>query len=149
MPCIIINSKLQIVELHVNWASHLLFFYYIFQYDLPFVEVHRTTQFTFQALPSPARNSSDVSVWNCDGEVLVETTLHIRYIVFTFLYFYGFVKRSIHSVFLSIALTYKKNCITVFCYNGSFQNLKFHCLEQYIKYGWKLMYKSCMIKLFN
>lgn len=47
-------------------------------YDLPFVEVHRTTQFTFQALPSPARTSSDVSVWNCDGEILVETTLHIR-----------------------------------------------------------------------
>nr|UVW99766.1 ceramide kinase [Sogatella furcifera] len=47
-------------------------------YDLPFVEVHRTTHFTFQALPIPARRSSDFSVWNCDGEVVADTCLFIR-----------------------------------------------------------------------
>ncbi|XP_075219151.1 ceramide kinase isoform X2 [Lycorma delicatula] len=47
-------------------------------YDLPFVEVHRTRQFTFQALPIPAERSSDFSVWNCDGEMLSDTCIHIR-----------------------------------------------------------------------
>uniref|UniRef100_A0A1B6D226 DAGKc domain-containing protein n=1 Tax=Clastoptera arizonana TaxID=38151 RepID=A0A1B6D226_9HEMI len=47
-------------------------------YDLPFVEVHRTKRFSFRALPLCARTASDVSVWNCDGEILFDTFLQIR-----------------------------------------------------------------------
>ncbi|XP_046682846.1 ceramide kinase [Homalodisca vitripennis] len=44
-------------------------------YDLPFVDVHRTTQFSVKAV---SREATDVSVWNCDGEVLVDTSIFIR-----------------------------------------------------------------------
>jgi len=54
--------------------------------DLPFVEVHRAREFTFQALPPavshpefhPPRVVPGVSVWNCDGEVQLETNIRIR-----------------------------------------------------------------------
>jgi hypothetical protein len=65
---------------------HCLCFYSV-QLDLPFVEVHRAREFTFQAL-SPAVSHPDllprravprVSVWNCDGEVQWETDIRIRW----------------------------------------------------------------------
>lgn len=58
------------------------------QYDLPFVEVYRARQFTFRALPTMhlqsasevdvARRGSQLSVWNCDGEVIDSTNVKIR-----------------------------------------------------------------------
>ncbi|XP_054281444.1 ceramide kinase [Macrosteles quadrilineatus] len=46
-------------------------------YDLPFVEVHRTTQFSVQAVPSPS-SQTQTSVWNCDGEMLADTSVSIK-----------------------------------------------------------------------
>jgi len=59
--------------------------------DLPFVEVHRTKMFHIKALESSNEGSfsdstpsiavtpnDNISVWNCDGEVLQETELIIR-----------------------------------------------------------------------
>lgn len=59
----------------------LTFSFVLFQYDLPFVEVHRTTQFSVQAVPSTPNRASDVSVWNCDGELLSDISISIRYII--------------------------------------------------------------------
>lgn len=64
---------------------HCLCFYSV-QLDLPFVEVHRAREFTFQAFPPavshpefpPPRVVPGVSVWNCDGEVQLETNIRIR-----------------------------------------------------------------------
>ncbi|XP_011299241.1 ceramide kinase [Fopius arisanus] len=55
-------------------------------YDLPFVEVYRAREFTFQAFPqltssgtiSTSHTASTVSVWNCDGEVLEHVDVKIR-----------------------------------------------------------------------
>ncbi|XP_046623003.1 ceramide kinase isoform X1 [Neodiprion virginianus] len=59
-------------------------------YDLPFVEVYRAREFKFRPLPSvinvPADNTEvnipqsqpDLSVWNCDGEVIQDSNLKIR-----------------------------------------------------------------------
>lgn len=59
-------------------------------YDLPFVEVYRAREFTFQALPNADRSPSDnneasrprsppgLSVWNCDGEVIQDSNVKIR-----------------------------------------------------------------------
>ncbi|XP_066583603.1 ceramide kinase isoform X1 [Prorops nasuta] len=57
-------------------------------YDLPFVEVYRAREFTFRALPTlhmqtdsefnAHRFGSDLSVWNCDGEVINNSNVKIR-----------------------------------------------------------------------
>ncbi|XP_012258476.2 ceramide kinase [Athalia rosae] len=66
-------------------------------YDLPFVEVYRAREFTFQPLPSVINIPSDTadqinrsngsarsslprgnSVWNCDGEVIGDSRVKIR-----------------------------------------------------------------------
>ncbi|XP_067216268.1 ceramide kinase isoform X3 [Linepithema humile] len=55
-------------------------------YDLPFVEVYRAREFTFRALPTlheseltnVVRSGSQLSVWNCDGEVIENTNVKIR-----------------------------------------------------------------------
>ncbi|CAH0392523.1 unnamed protein product [Bemisia tabaci] len=46
-------------------------------YDLPFVDVHRTSQLKLVTLPQRCR-SRDVSSWNCDGEVLEEPAVFIQ-----------------------------------------------------------------------
>lgn len=58
------------------------------QYDLPFVEVYRAREFTFRALPTMHMHSdreinnrymsSNLSVWNCDGEVIDNSNVKIR-----------------------------------------------------------------------
>jgi len=58
----------------------------LLQYELPFVEVYRAREFTFRALPTlqfenglnAARSGSQLSVWNCDGEVIDTTNVKIR-----------------------------------------------------------------------
>ncbi|XP_015607020.1 ceramide kinase isoform X2 [Cephus cinctus] len=57
-------------------------------YDLPFVEVYRAREFTFRALPTlhgqpggeinSSRLISELSVWNCDGEVIQDPDVKIR-----------------------------------------------------------------------
>ncbi|XP_076243330.1 ceramide kinase [Calliopsis andreniformis] len=58
-------------------------------YDLPFVEVYRAREFTFRALSTlhmqseneiniSSRNNSNLSVWNCDGEVIDNSNVKIR-----------------------------------------------------------------------
>ncbi|XP_006566593.1 ceramide kinase isoform X3 [Apis mellifera] len=57
-------------------------------YDLPFVEVYRAREFTFRALPTMHMHSdreinnrymsSNLSVWNCDGEVIDNSNVKIR-----------------------------------------------------------------------
>ncbi|XP_008556292.1 ceramide kinase isoform X2 [Microplitis demolitor] len=52
-------------------------------YDLPFVEVYRAREFTFRASSTTSTNdavdtSSQLSVWNCDGEVLQHADVKIR-----------------------------------------------------------------------
>lgn len=63
------------------------------QYDLPFVEIYRAREFTFRALPLQLQLQSEIapsetnavrfsgsrfSVWNCDGEVIDNTSVKIR-----------------------------------------------------------------------
>lgn len=56
------------------------------QYDLPFVEVYRAREFTFRAQSTlqseneltATRASSQLSVWNCDGEVIDNADVKIR-----------------------------------------------------------------------
>ncbi|KAH0553836.1 ceramide kinase [Cotesia glomerata] len=54
-------------------------------YDLPFVEVYRAREFTFRASSATessndttVNTSSQLSVWNCDGEVLQHADVKIR-----------------------------------------------------------------------
>ncbi|XP_034941938.1 ceramide kinase [Chelonus insularis] len=55
-------------------------------YDLPFVEVYRAREFTFRAYPNLSSNdniigenlNSQLSVWNCDGEVLQYVNVKIK-----------------------------------------------------------------------
>ncbi|KOC62165.1 Ceramide kinase [Habropoda laboriosa] len=57
-------------------------------YDLPFVEVYRAREFTFRAMPTMHMQSnneinsrymkSNLSVWNCDGEVVDSSNVKIR-----------------------------------------------------------------------
>lgn len=71
---------------------HLLIFFLMIinfesmlQYDLPFVEVHRAREFTFKASTNsendldPANINEGCSVWNCDGEVIENPNVKIRY----------------------------------------------------------------------
>ena len=62
---------------------------FVFQYDLPFVEVYRAREFNFRTLVGPnlyrenestptPRLNTGFSVWNCDGEVIQSDHVKIR-----------------------------------------------------------------------
>lgn len=80
--------------------------FFVKQTDLSHVEIYRTKQFTFRPaglqsstsafnvhssrVPiSSANESTRTSVWNCDGEVIQDSDISIRYVWFSFQPLYG------------------------------------------------------------